>query len=144
MFFTNQAYAEEVVVAAGKANAWTQFLPLAAILLIFYFLLIRPQQKRAKEHQNMLKLIKKGDKIVTSGGIVAVIVKNIENEPFVLVEISEGVKVKIKRDTIAEVLSPENSSATSEKTEKAEKTETSTENKKSTSIKGKTSKSKKS
>lgn len=141
MFFINQAHAEEAVAAAAKANAWTQFLPLVAILLIFYFLLIRPQQKRAKEHQNMLKMVKKGDKIVTSGGIVAIIVKNIENEPFVLVEISEGVKVKIKRDTIAEVLSAENLSTT----EKVQEKETKAENKKAaSSIKGKSAKTKKS
>jgi len=111
MFF-NQAYAEDTVTAvAAKAGVLTQFLPLAAILLIFYFLLIRPQQRRAREHQSMLKAIKKGDKVVTSGGIVAVVYKNVETDPFILAEIAEGVRVKIKRETITELLSADTSPA---------------------------------
>jgi len=58
----------------GGAPAWTSFVPLLLLLVVFYFALIRPQQKKAKEHTEMLKAIRPGDKIVTTGGVVAVVV----------------------------------------------------------------------
>jgi len=58
----------------GGAPAWTSFVPLLLLLVVFYFALIRPQQKKAKEHTQMLKAIRPGDKIITSGGVVGVVV----------------------------------------------------------------------
>ena len=58
----------------------TQFLPLILIFIIFYFFLIRPQQKKAKEHKNMVNAIKRGDKVITSGGIFATVEKVMEND----------------------------------------------------------------
>ena len=60
--------------AQGGAPAWVNFVPLSLLLVVFYFALIRPQQKKAKEHTEMLKAIRPGDKIITSGGVVAVVV----------------------------------------------------------------------
>ena len=73
-----------------------QFIPLILIFVIFYFFLIRPQQKKVKEHKIMVENLKRGDKVITTGGIVGIIDRIIDNEK-VEVEISENVKVEIIR-----------------------------------------------
>ena len=73
-----------------------QFIPLILIFVIFYFFLIRPQQKKAKDHKIMVENLKRGDKVITSGGIVGKVDRIIDNEK-VEVEISENVKVEIVR-----------------------------------------------
>ena len=75
-----------------------QFIPLILIFVIFYFLLIRPQQKRIKEHKAMVEALTRGDNVVTSGGIVGKIIRVIDNEK-VEVEIAENVKVEIVKAT---------------------------------------------
>ena len=75
-----------------------QFIPLILIFVIFYFFLIRPQQKKAKEHKTMVENLKRGDKIITSGGIVGRVERIIDNEK-VEVEIAENVKVEIVKAT---------------------------------------------
>ena len=75
-----------------------QFIPLILIFVIFYFFLIRPQQKKVKEHKSMVQALKRGDKVVTSGGIVGTIERVIDNDT-VEVLISENVKVEIVRST---------------------------------------------
>ena len=75
-----------------------QFIPLILIFIIFYFFLIRPQQKKAKDHKNMVGNLKRGDKVVTSGGIVGTIERVIDSEK-VEVEIADSVKVEIVRST---------------------------------------------
>ena len=75
-----------------------QFIPLILIFVIFYFFLIRPQQKKAKEHKTMVENLKRGDKIITSGGIVGRVERIIDNEK-VEVNISENVNVEIVRST---------------------------------------------
>ena len=76
----------------------TQFLPLILIFIIFYFFLIRPQQKKAKEHKNMVNAIKRGDKIITSGGIFATVEKVMDNDK-VEVSISEDVNIELVKST---------------------------------------------
>jgi len=76
----------------------------AAIFAIMYFLLIRPQQKRVKEHQAMLGALRRGDQVVTAGGIVGKVTKVKEDEDQVEVEIASGTTVKVVRGTIARVL----------------------------------------
>ena len=71
-----------------------QFIPLILIFVIFYFFLIRPQQKKAKEHKIMVENLKRGDKVVTSGGITGIVERVIDNDK-VEVEIAENVKVEI-------------------------------------------------
>ncbi len=71
-----------------------QFIPLILIFVIFYFFLIRPQQKKAKEHKIMIENLKRGDKVVTSGGIIGIVERVIDNDK-VEVEIAENVKVEI-------------------------------------------------
>ena len=72
----------------------TQFLPLILIFIIFYFFLIRPQQKKAKEHKNMVSAIKRGDKIITSGGIFATVERVMDNDK-VEVSISDNVNIEL-------------------------------------------------
>ena len=80
-----------------------QLMPLFLIFAIFYFLLIRPQQRRAKEHKEMVAGVQRGDKIVSSGGIRGKVVK-VVGEFDVEVEISQGVNVTLVKSTIAEVV----------------------------------------
>ncbi len=75
-----------------------QFIPLILIFVIFYFFLIRPQQKKVKEHKAMVEALKRGDKVITSGGITGTVERIIDNEK-VEVEIAENVKVEIVRST---------------------------------------------
>ncbi len=75
-----------------------QFIPLILIFVIFYFFLIRPQQRKVKEHKAMVEALKRGDKVITSGGIVGVVERIIDNEK-VEIKISENVNVEIIRST---------------------------------------------
>jgi len=75
-----------------------QFIPLILIFVIFYFFLIRPQQKKVKEHKAMVEGLKRGDKVVTSGGITGTVERLIDNEK-IEVEIAENVKVEIVKST---------------------------------------------
>ena len=81
---------------------FVQLMPLFLIFGVFYFLLIRPQQKRVKEHKAMVSAIQRGDKIVTSGGIKGKVVRVI-NDFDIEVEISQGVNVVIVKSTVSEV-----------------------------------------
>ena len=94
------AYAQ----AAGGAqpNALTSLLPLVLIFVVFYFLLIRPQAKRAKEHKAMVAALAAGDEVVTSGGILGKVAE--AGDQFLTVEIAEGVLVKVQRHTVSAVL----------------------------------------
>ena len=78
-------------------------IPFILIFVIFYFLLIRPQQKKVKEHKNMVQNLKRGDSIVTAGGIVGKIVKSTENSEEITVEISKGVNVNMIRSMVSDV-----------------------------------------
>ena len=80
-----------------------QFIPLILIFVIFYFFLIRPQQKKAKQHKTMVENLKRGDKIVTTGGIVGSVERIIDNEK-VEVEIADNVKVEVVRATCIQAL----------------------------------------
>lgn len=84
-------------------GALTQFLPLVLIFAIMYFLLIRPQQKKMKDHRAMVAAVRRGDLIVTQGGMIGKIAK--VNDQEVEVEVASGVKVRIVKHTIAEVRS---------------------------------------
>ena len=79
-----------------------QFAPLLAIFGVFYFLLIRPQQKQAKEQQNMLAKLATGDEVVTTGGLLGRITE--VGEPYLTVEIAEGVRVRVLKSQIAQVV----------------------------------------
>ena len=80
-----------------------QFIPLILIFVIFYFFLIRPQQKKAKDHKKMVEELKRGDKVVTTGGIIGVVDRIIDNEK-IEVEIADGVKVEVLRSSGVQAL----------------------------------------
>ncbi|MEM1161257.1 MAG: preprotein translocase subunit YajC [Pseudomonadota bacterium] len=101
--FISPAYAQAAGEPAG-GSFLTSMIPLILIFVIFYFLLIRPQQKRAKEHKNMVENLRRGDQVVTGGGILGKVTKVGEGEE-IEVEISSDTKVKLYRSTITAVLS---------------------------------------
>lgn len=95
--------------AAGDAPpAWIQFLPLVAMGVIFWFLIIRPQMRQQKAHREKISAIKKGDQVVTGGGLVGKVTR--VDEDYADVEIANGVKVKAVKSTISDVLLPPGSS----------------------------------
>ncbi|MDA1238568.1 MAG: preprotein translocase subunit YajC [Proteobacteria bacterium] len=81
-----------------------QFIPLILIFAIMYFLLIRPQQKKAKEHANMVANVRRGDHIITQGGIIGKVAK-VKEDGEIEVEIADGVKVRVIKSTVATVTS---------------------------------------
>ncbi|WP_297768468.1 preprotein translocase subunit YajC [uncultured Roseovarius sp.] len=85
-------------------EAFGQFIPLILIFAIMYFLLIRPQQKKLKDHKAMVEALRRGDQIVTQGGLIGKVSK-VKDENEIEVELAEGVKVRVVRGTIAQVLS---------------------------------------
>ena len=89
---------------AGPVDAGSlmQILPFVAVFLVMYFFLMRPQQKKMKEHKNMLESLRRGDKVVTGGGIIGTIAKVVSDEE-VLVEIADGLRVRVVRSTITGV-----------------------------------------
>jgi len=88
--------------APAQGNALMQFLPLVLIFVVFYFLLIRPQSKKAKEHTAMVAALEVGAEVVTSGGILGKVIE--AGEQFLTVEIAAGVQVKVQRHTVTQVL----------------------------------------
>ena len=98
----NFAYAQTATSGGGQ-GLLVQLLPLILIFVVFYFLLIRPQQKRVKQHKEMVASLKVGSLVVTSGGILSKVVK-LNDDLYITVNIAANVDVKIKRDTIVETL----------------------------------------
>ena len=103
LMFISTAYAQAAAGAPGGGmESLMSLAPLVLIFVVFYFLLIRPQQKKLKEHKSMLDALRRGDKVVTGGGIVGTIVKVADDEA--TVEIAETVRVRVLRSTITSVL----------------------------------------
>jgi len=100
MSLISPAYAQAL---GGGGFDLVQLAPLALIFVVFYFLIIRPQQKKAKDHKAMIEAVRRGDKIVTSGGLIGTVAK-VLNEREVAVEIADGVRVRVMRGMIAEVM----------------------------------------
>lgn len=99
-FFISPAFAQEGAAAQGSA-----LQPLIMLLIfaaVFYFLIWRPQSKRAKEHKNLLSGLEKGDEVVTGGGVVGKVVKVTDN--FLVLEIAEGVHINLQKVAVANVL----------------------------------------
>jgi preprotein translocase subunit YajC len=87
----------------GSSDALVQFLPIVLIVVVMYFFLMRPQQQKAKQLKEMLAALRRGDRVVTGGGIIGTIAKVVNDEE-VLVEIAENVRVRVARNTITTVL----------------------------------------
>ena len=99
------AYAQGAGITGifDNQGALIQFLPLVLIFVVFYFLLIRPQQRKAKDHKTMLDALRRGDRVVTGGGIIGTVAR-VENPEEVTVDIADGVRVRVLRSTISSVL----------------------------------------
>lgn len=94
--FISDAWAQ--AAGAPQQGGLMSLLPLIAIFVVFYFLLIRPQQKRAKEHKKMTEALAKGDEVITTGGTLGKITD--VGETFVTVEIAQGVEIKVQRSAV--------------------------------------------
>ncbi|RDE09302.1 preprotein translocase subunit YajC [Pelagibacterium lacus] len=99
--FVTPAYAQTGAAPSGM-DFISSFIPIILLIVIFWFLIFRPQQKRMKAHQAMLASVKRGDTIVTNGGVVGKVTKAVEGEDLE-VEIAQGVKIKVVRTMIADV-----------------------------------------
>lgn len=93
-----------IATAAGAPPAWVSFLPLLGMFVIFWFLILRPQMKRQKELQNKLGGLKKGDQVLTAGGLLGKVVKI--DEHYVDLDLGPNVRVKALKSTIADVVPP--------------------------------------
>ncbi len=103
----SEAFAQDAGKSSGGSDFLTGILPLILIFVVFWFLLIRPQQKRMKEHRALIAAIKKGDEVMTAGGIVGKVIKAAEHSPTVEVEIADNVRVQIARGQIAGLWNPQ-------------------------------------
>lgn len=104
--FITPAYAQTSGSALAGSNAAmiAQFAPLVLIFIVFYFLFMRPQQKRMNEHKARIDAVKKGDQVITGGGLVGKVVR--VDETYVDVELGQGVKVKAVKSSLTDVLAP--------------------------------------
>ena len=100
-FFISDAMAQQAA-AGGAESGLAGLIPLAFIFIIFYFLLLRPQMKRAKEHKKMTETLAKNDEVVTSGGIAGRVIK--VEESFVTLQIAEGVQVQVQKNAVGSLL----------------------------------------
>jgi len=96
------AFAQGMSPFGGGGDMLTSFLPLALIFVIFYFLMIRPQQQKAKQHQEMIKNVRRGDTVVTSGGLIGKVTKVVDDDQ-VEVELADGVRVRQIRQMLTDV-----------------------------------------
>jgi preprotein translocase subunit YajC len=88
--------------AGGSGNMIVQFMPLILIIVIMYFLILRPQQRKVKLHQDMIKAVRRGDTVVTNGGLVGKVTKVVDDDQ-IEVEISDGVRVRQVRSMVTDV-----------------------------------------
>jgi preprotein translocase subunit YajC len=102
MFLISPAYAQSLGGGGGGFDL-VQLAPLVLIFVVFYFLIIRPQQKKVKDHKAMVDNLRRGDRVVTSGGIVGTVTKVTDDRELTL-EIAEGVRVRVMRGMISEVM----------------------------------------
>lgn len=121
MLFSSIAFAQEAAATAPASTpAGFDLIPLIAIFAIFYFLVIRPQSKKVKAHQELVNQLNRGDEIVTNGGIIGKITK-IDGDKIVHVEIAPDVVVKVQRFAIADKLTDIKPAANSNKDKEPEK-----------------------
>ncbi len=102
--FITPAFAQTTSAGGGTTAMIAQIAPLVLIFAVFYFLLIRPQQKRVKEQRAKLDAVKKGDQVITGGGLVGKVVR--VDEVYVDVELGQGIKVKAVKSSLSDVLTP--------------------------------------
>lgn len=100
--FISKAYAASAIGGAGASGMLFQLFPILLMFAIFYFVVFRPQQQRVKEHKELINNVRRGDTVVTSGGIIGKVTKVVD-EHEVLVEIADNTRVRILKGTISDV-----------------------------------------
>ena len=100
-FFISDAWAEAAPAAAAGPTL-IEFVPLILIFVVFYFMLIRPQMKRAKEHKKLIEALAKNDEVVTSGGLLGKVTR--VDESFITMEIASGVEIKVQRSSVSSIV----------------------------------------
>ncbi len=113
LFLISQVFADGNTTK--QSSSLLSFLPMIAFIAIMYFLLIRPQQKKQKQHKALIDSIKKGDKVMTNSGLIAV-VDSVENDQEVILEIANGVKCRFLKATIMNVISNNTTASTTTNT----------------------------
>ena len=98
-FFISNAYAQDAATSPGGLMS---FLPLVVIFAVFYFMLIRPQMKRSKEHKQLVSQLGKGDEVITNGGLLGKIID--VSESFVTLELADNLQIKLQRQAVANVM----------------------------------------
>ena len=101
-FFMSNAWADTATAPAAQADGTFSMVMIAAIFILFYFMLIRPQNKRAKEHRALISKLQKGDEIITSGGFLAKVVGL--DDQYLKVSLAEGLEVSLQRSAVSTVL----------------------------------------
>ena len=102
--FITPAYAQLPGVGGGSSELIMSLVPFVLIFVIMYFLILRPQQRRVKQHQEMVKNLRRGDTVITSGGLVGKVTKVVDDDQ-VVIEISDGVRVRQMRGMVSDVRS---------------------------------------
>lgn len=103
--FATPAFAQAAGGTAGAAGGLISFVPILLIFVIMYFLMIRPQQKKVKEHRTMVEALRRGDQVITAGGLIGKVTRVDEAKGELEVELAPNVKVRVVRSTISQVLS---------------------------------------
>lgn len=101
MFISN-AYAQTAAASSDPTGGFLQMLPLVAVFVVMYFVMIRPQMKRQKEHKSMVEALAKGDEVITAGGMLGKVSKI--GEQYLTVEIASGVEIQVQRTSVVQVL----------------------------------------
>ncbi len=101
-FFISDAFAQAADGAQQQPNLLEALFPFVILFVVFYFLLIRPQSKRAKEHKKLVQELAKGDEVVTQGGVLGKITDVDEN--FIVLEVSDNVQIKVQRQSVASLM----------------------------------------
>lgn len=124
------AYAQGTGITGifDNQGALIQFLPLVLIFVVFYFLLIRPQQRKAKDQRSMLDALRRGDRVVTAGGIIGTVAR-VESPEEITVDIADGVRVRVVRSTITSVLAKPDPAAAREAAKQRDETRVKAETK---------------
>jgi preprotein translocase subunit YajC len=87
----------------GGGDAFLSLMPIVLIFAVFYFLIIRPQQKKHKQHREAVAAVRRGDRVTTGGGIVGTVVRVEEGSDEIVVEIAEGIRVRVKKHTLMDI-----------------------------------------
>ena len=101
MFISN-AYAQSTAANGGAAGSLVQFLPLVLMFVVLYFIMIRPQMKRQKEHRSMIEALAKGDEVVVGGGVIGRVAKM--GDSVLHVEVAKDVEIQVQRSAVVQVL----------------------------------------